>query len=505
MNENSYTPGAGASCIIVIFGITGDLAQKKIIPAIYNLYCLGLLNEKTHIVGVGRRQYEAGEYSEYLNASIEAASEKRSFCLVNERTRSEFISLNSYLPCDFSRLESYSFIRESLKKIAVDHKICNFLYYLSTPPQNFIEIISNIGASGLSKPDFLDISCAGSFVRVVIEKPYGNDYNSARDLNEKILSIFSENQVYRIDHYLGKETVQNIMVLRFLNNIFEPVWNQKYIDNVEIKVYESGGIGKRANYFDKTGIIRDIIQNHSLQMLSLLAMEPTISMAPEDVRNEKLKVLSAIRPFDCQNPESQIVAGQYGKGNAAGKPVSSYLDEPGVTPGSRTETFAAIKLFIDNWRFSGVPFYLVAGKRMPERVAEAVVTFKPVPHLIFRNMCCRKDILPNKLIIRIQPDEGISLKIFSKTPGFGMDLRPITLGFNYAANNEIMPEPYERLILDASNGDSALFMRSDEIEAAWKYITPITECLKEGRIELKKYKANGEIPDFKSLVCSNNQ
>jgi glucose-6-phosphate 1-dehydrogenase len=280
------------------------------------------------------------------------------------------------------------------------------------------------------------------------------------------------------------------MVFRFINGIFEPVWNHKYIHNVQIKVYESDGIGSRANYFDKSGIIRDIIQNHSLQILSMIAMEPAASIDANSVRNEKLKVLQSIRPFDTDNPVSSIVTGRYGPGIIGGLPVKGYTDEDNIDKNSATETFAAIKLFIDNWRWAGVPFYLCAAKRMPERLSEIIITFKPAPHLLFNNLCASQEAISNELTIRIQPDEGISLKIFCKRPGFETRLQPVSMNFNYSASfDQKMPEAYERLILDALNGDATLFMRSDEIETAWNYITPILKCLEQKRVTLNEYAA----------------
>ena len=514
MGDTTRSSKKTVPCVIAIFGVTGDLALKKIFPAIYNLYCMGFLDEKTHIAGIGRRSYSDIEYNEYISkmlSGMKTPDGERGEFSKREEVKERFLKMNSYISADFSDPSSFDSIRAGLKAVAVKHKICNFLYYLSTPPQNFIGIISGLGSSGLSKPDFLDISCAGSFVRVVIEKPYGHDLDSAKKLNEKVLSIFSEDQIYRIDHYLGKETVQNIMVFRFLNGIFEPVWNQKYIDNVQIRVFESEGIGRRANYFDNAGIIRDIIQNHSLQMLSLIAIEPVNSMAPESIRNEKLKVLSAIRPFDTSKALSDLALAQYAAGRSESGSISAYTDEPGIPENSKTETFAAVRLYIDNWRWAGVPFYLSAGKRMSERVTEVIVTFKPAPHMIFKNICNVDDytklkdaysISPcsapaNKLIIRIQPDEGISLKIFSKTPGFEMGLQPVMMNFNYSTSfGEILPEAYERLILDSLLGDATLFMRSDEIEASWEYITPVLECAKKGAVPLKYYEANSPGPSL---------
>lgn len=482
---------ASNPCVIAVFGITGDLARKKILPALYNLFKMGLLNPRTRIVGIGRRKYSDIEYNEYIrSAAAETAG-------AYGTAAADFIAMNDYCCADFNLPYEYAGIRDFLKKTAVKHKICDFLYYLSTPPADFERIINLIHDSGLSKPDFLDISCAGAFVRVVIEKPYGYDINSAKSLNRKVLSIFSEDQIYRIDHYLGKETVQNIMIFRFINGIFEPVWNQKYIDNVQIRVFESEGIGSRANYFDRSGIIRDIIQNHCLQMLSMIAMEPPASMDADSVRNEKLKVLQSIRPFDAANPSSSLTAGQYSAGEIGGAPVPAYTDESNIDKNSETETFAAIKLLIDNWRWAGVPFYLTAAKRMPERLTEVIVTFKPAPHLIFNNFCHVSEQVSNKLVIRVQPDEGISLKIFCKKPGFEMGLQTVSMNFNYSSSFDgSLPEAYERLILDALNGDATLFMRSDEIEAAWNYITPILNCLKNREVKVKKYAAGSLGPEL---------
>lgn len=502
-NNYSQKPGGlkqNKACVIAVFGITGDLARKKIIPALFNLFDMGLLHENTRIIGIGRRKYSEIEYNEYIINSVNnkppCNGENNKNYPCKEKIEN-FIKINNYHTADFTDPDEYAGIKEFLKQTASKNKICDFLYYLSTPPANFDQIITSLHRSGLSKPDFLDISCAGSFVRVVIEKPYGYDISSARALNEKVLSIFNEDQIYRIDHYLGKETIQNIMVFRFINGIFEPVWNHKYIDSVHIKVYETEGIGSRANYFDKSGIIRDIIQNHSLQILSMIAMEPSASIDANSVRNEKLKVLQSIRPFDTDNPGASIVAGQYEAGIIGGTPVKGYTGEDNIDKNSATETFAAIKLFIDNWRWAGVPFYLSAAKRMPERLSEIIITFKPAPHLIFNNLCASQEAVSNELTIRIQPDEGISLKIFCKRPGFETRLQPVSMNFNYSASfDQKMPEAYERLILDALNGDATLFMRSDEIETAWNYITPILKCLEQKRVKLDKYAAGSPGPDL---------
>lgn len=486
-------------CVIVVFGITGDLAYRKILPAIYRLFSMGLLDERTVVAGVGRKKYSNNEYYEYIiNAVSEGSGD-------SDEAR-KFAGMNRYICADFSEDGSFGSIRDELKKIAGGSRICNFLYYLSTPPQNFISIIEGIKASGLATPDFLDVSCAGSFVRVVIEKPYGSDLESARDLNGKVLSVFSEDQIFRIDHYLGKEAVQNIMVFRFLNGIFEPVWNHKYIGSVHVRVFETDGVGKRANYFDRTGIIRDIIQNHSLQMLSLVAMEPTVSMDPENIRDEKLKVLKSIRPFDPSAPEKFLLRGQYSGGKIKGESVRAYRDEPGVPGDSGAETFAMVKLFIDNWRWAGVPFYLSAGKRLAERATEVIVNFRPAPHLIFRGAFGDRHPAANRIIIRVQPDEGISLRIFSKAPGFEMRPRPVTMDFDYSSSfGQKLPEAYERLILDALNGDATLFMRSDEIEAAWEFISPILECSGVSCVPLKFYESGSTGPDCGDFISTEDR
>ncbi len=491
-------------CIIVIFGVSGDLARKKIIPALFNLFTAGLLHKNTRIVGIARRKYAAGDYRQYIKTAVEnklppltAADNKNNLSSEKNFKINEFLNINNYHLADFTDKNEYNGIKEFLKKTAVENKICDFIYYLSTPPINFEQIITSLHYSGLSKPDFLDISCAGSFVRVLIEKPYGYDLAGAKALNEKVLSIFSEDQIYRIDHYLGKETVQNIMIFRFVNGIFEPVWNQKYIDSVQIKVYETDGIGNRANYFDRSGIIRDIIQNHSLQILSMIAMEPAASMDANSVRNEKLKVLQSIRPFDTPAASEFVAAGQYTSGFIHGETVKGYTEEDNIDKNSTTETFAAIKLYIDNWRWAGVPFYLCAAKRMPERSSEVIIKFKPAPHLIFNKLCNMPFTASNELIIKIQPDEGILLKIFCKLPGFEMRLQPVSMNFNYSSSfDKKLPEAYERLILDTLNGDATLFMRSDEIEAAWNYITPVLNCLDKKKINIFKYAAGAPEPEL---------
>lgn len=483
---NSMQP---IECNIVIFGITGDLAYKKIIPALFKLFEKKFFKNTTRIIGIGRREISNEEYKNYIINSI--CNSKIQNCNLNNEIINKFIDINTYCQADYQKIEHYEHIKTHLKEVISQTNVSNILYYLATPYLDFEIIIDMLFQTSLNNLSFLKLNQNyENFLRIIIEKPYGYDLNSAKLLNQKVLKVFNENQVYRIDHYLGKETVQNIMVFRFVNGIFEPIWNQKYIESIQIKLFETIGIENRANYFDKAGIIRDVIQNHLLQVLTLLTMEPPILLDPDNIRNEKLKVLHAIRPFDIKNYKSSLIIGQYEEGIVENQLVKGYLDEKGIPANSKTETLAIIKLFIDNWRWSNVPIYLIAAKRMGKKLTEATIKFKPAPHIIFNNFCQTNEAVSNTLNIKIQPDECISLNIFCKRPGFDMSFQPVTMDFNY--NLKFQPlifEAYERLLLDALYGDATLFMRSDEIEASWKFITPIIDCIKNNNIELKKYKA----------------
>jgi glucose-6-phosphate 1-dehydrogenase len=446
---------------IVIFGASGDLTQRKLVPALHSLTCRGLLPQAARVIGVARTQLSdaafrdrlytgVGPYETQLEQEMETACELR-LC----EQWSKFVGRYSYLPGGYGDADTYRRLAEQLAQSTADLGATgNALFYLATPPSLYPKIIEQLGQARLNR------SAAG-WRRVIIEKPFGHDLESARKLNEHVHRVFDEEQVYRIDHYLGKETVQNILTLRFANAIFEPLWNQKYVDHVQITVAESLGVGHRAGYYDQAGVLRDMFQNHLLQLLTLTAMEPPAMFEANGLRDEKVKTLRAIDPAAVRS-----VRGQY----------RGYRDELGVDPESQTPTYAALRLGVNNWRWAGVPFYLRSGKSMAAKASEIAVQFRRVPHLMFPTPP-GKHITPNILSLCIQPDEGIHLHFEAKEPGAGMQTRSVDMEFHYAEDfgPSALPDAYERLLLDAMQGDASLFARSDEIELAWRVIDPILE------------------------------
>jgi glucose-6-phosphate 1-dehydrogenase len=385
-----------------------------------------------------------------------------------------------YLPVDTDRPDSAEKLKQVLDKLDAQWGTQkNKLLYLSIPPNSFSPFIGLLESAGLNRPE-------SGWVRIIVEKPFGRDLESARALNREALRVFREEQIYRIDHYLGKETVQNIMVLRFANGIFEPLWNRRYIDHVQITAAESIGVESRGTYYEQAGAFRDMIQNHMLQLLTLVAMEPPVAMEAEAVRDEKTKVLRAMRPIRKEDVPKFALRAQYAEGATEGEPVQGYRSEANVKPASQTETFAAIKFFIDNWRWAEVPFYLRSGKRLPRRVTEIAIQYKRVPHLLFREE--GEQIQPNFLIMRIQPDEGISLKFGAKFPGQQIRIRQVSMDFQYGTSfGRRSPEAYERLLLDAMLGDSTLYARGDFVEISWQLVMPILDAWKDPNIPLGTY------------------
>ncbi|MFQ5754045.1 MAG: glucose-6-phosphate dehydrogenase [bacterium] len=459
---------------IVIFGASGDLTKRKLIPALFQLAQDKLLSPKTRIVGFARRQKSHEQFrAEMKEALLKFA---RSKPVQSTRELKLFIDLLYYHSASYDAPEGFTELKKILNKFdeEVGNKsgAGNRLYYLSTPPNVFSEIIQMLCGTGL----IADPNSKERWTRVIIEKPFGRDLTSARELNKQILAIIDERQVYRIDHYLGKETVQNIMAFRFGNSIFEPLWNRRYIDHVQITVAEAVSVEGRGGYYDHAGALRDMVQNHMLQLLALMAMEPPASFAPNAVRNEKVKVLSALRPIRMEEVNQRTIRGQYTTGTINGRAITDYLREPGVTPKSTTETFVALKLFVDNWRWSGVPFYLRTGKAMPERLTEITIEFKQPPLALFSHAehadhRVGDRMHPNRLSLRVQPNEGIRLTFGLKVPGPSMVLQPTDMEFSYRnVFHAEPPEAYERLILDAILGDSTLFIRHDEVEAAWTVV-----------------------------------
>jgi len=456
----------GDPCTIVIFGSAGDLTKRKLIPALYNLRLHGLLPRDFAIVGVARRDLTHEAYREQVTKEIrEFATTK-----VDEKIWSDFHDRLYFCPGEFPDSTTYKRLEEILKQAEKNHGIGgNVLFYLSTPPDFFAEIIRQLGQAKLSD-DGEDY-----WRRVIIEKPFGRDYDSAMDLNEKIRCSLRERQIYRIDHYLGKETVQNIMAFRFANGIFEPIWNRRYIDHVQITVAETLGVEGRGGYYDTSGVLRDMIQNHMFQLMALVAMEPPISFEADRVRDERVKVLQAIRPMQPEQILHNTVRGQYGEGTIDGRRLPAYRSEPKVNPNSATETYAALKLFVENWRWAGVPFYLRSGKRLARRYTELVIQFRVPPMLLFPRQAV-ETVNPNRLILQIQPEEGIEFEIKAKKPGPAVHLSTVRLDFSYSDFGEKVPTTgYERLIYDAMVGDSTLYHRSDMVEAAWKIATPILD------------------------------
>ncbi len=470
---------------LVIFGATGDLARRKLLPAIYNLAHDGALPDRFHLVGISRTELSDATFRELAAEAVRAHSRRPPDDDVLER----LLETACYCAGSFDRPDVYDRVRQALARFDADAgRPMSRLFYIATAPEFFGLVVRRLGESGLHE-------AAGAHVRVVIEKPFGASLAEARELNRQVLSVFAERQVFRIDHYLGKETVQNLMALRFANYMFEPVWNRNYIEHVQITAAEDIGIGGRAGYYDATGALRDLIQNHLLQLLCLLAMEPPIAFSADEVRNEKVKVLRAIKPPRPAEIERVAVRAQYAAGAVGGEPVPGYLDEEGVPPDSTTETFAALRLEVDSWRWAGVPFYVRAGKRLARRVTEIAVTLKPVPHLGF----AREGSLgvhPNQLVLTLQPDEGVSMSLNSKIPGPRMILRPVKMEFLYGTTFlSQSPEAYERLLLDAMRGDATLFTRDDEVEGQWRIVDPIVRAWQELPGPLPRYAAGSQGPD----------
>ncbi len=449
--------------ILVLFGATGDLAHRKLMPALYNLTRDNYLSPDFTVVGFGRRPKTDQEMREEYRQSVSQFSRSGQ---VQSGLWDSFAQGIFYVQSRIDDLEGYRKLKRELDRL--DHErgtMGNRLYYLAVPPEIYPTIIENLGKAGLNQG-------AGS-TRVIVEKPFGRDLPSALALNRELHQVFDESQVYRIDHYLGKETVQNIFVFRFANGILEPIWNRNFIDHVQITVAETVGMEGRGEYYEGAGALRDIIQNHALQLLALTGMEPPPDYSPNAVRDEKAQVLRSIHPIHSEEVPVCTVRGQYGPGDLAGQAVPGYRQEPEVAPDSSVETYVALKLTIDNWRWAGVPFYLRTGKRLAKRVSEIAIQFNRPPLSLFRSNGIN-DIEPNVLVLNIQPDEGISLKIESKIPGQDNRIRPVNMDFRYGTSFGVpTPEAYERLLLDAMLGDPMLFTREDEVEAQWALITPI--------------------------------
>jgi len=460
--------GPAGPAVFVIFGSTGDLTKRKLVPALYNLRESGLLSHELVVVGVGRQKLDTPGFRALLRQEagrfIEAAAplDEERWAWLEERLE--------YVEGDFRRRETYEELTRVCARLDEERGTGgNYLFYLATPPEFFCEIGERLGASGLASED------GGGFRRVIVEKPFGRDLESARKLNERIRRVLREHQLYRIDHYLGKETVQNILFLRFANGIFEPIWNRRYVDHVQITVAEEVGVETRAGYYESAGALRDMVPNHLFQLLALTAMEPPISFDASAVRDEKSKVLGAIKGFQPETVLTHVVRGQYGPGILDGQRVPGYREEPDVDRQSRTETFVAMKLFVENWRWADVPFYLRTGKRLPKRVTEIAIQFRSPPLRLFRGMGVG-DVPPNTLVLHIQPDEGVSLSFEAKVPGQAVRGGHVRMRFEYADYFGERPSTgYETLLYDALTGDATLFQRADHVEEGWEVVAPVQD------------------------------
>jgi glucose-6-phosphate 1-dehydrogenase len=476
---------------LVIFGGTGDLAHRKLLPAIYNLAHEGALPERFNLIAISRSESTNEEYRAKARESIQQYSRRPP----DEQVLEKLLEQVRYVPGTFDDDAVFDRLDAELGKFDEEAEIAfNRIFYLSTAPSFFALIVKKLGEHGLDSHDDAE-------VRLVIEKPFGARAAEARDLNREVLSVLDESQVYRIDHYLGKETVQNVLAFRFANGMFEPLWNRNFIDYVQITASEDLGIGRRAGYYDSAGALRDLVQNHMLQLLTLLCMEPPVTFDADEVRDEKVKVLHAVEP---PTPE-HVVRARYTAGMAEGKEAVGYLDEEGVPEESETETYVALRLEVDNWRWAGVPIYLRTGKRLARKVTEIAVTLKPVPHLAFEAQGS-VGVQPNQLILTVQPNEGVSLSLGAKIPGTRMRIRPVNMEFLYGTSFlSQSPEAYERLIMDAMRGDATLFTRNDEVEAQWRIIDPILEAWEHDGTPLAEYPAGSQGPEEADRILAPGQ
>jgi len=449
--------------ILVIFGASGDLAKRKLIPALYELHTQSLLPEKLAVLGVSRTELSDSAFREKMEEFLPVLPD-------NQKDIASFMEHLFYQPLSTADSNEYPILKERLEKLCLDLQIPeNFIFYLSTPPNLYQIIPRSLAEVGLN-------NSVKGFKRLIVEKPFGTNLSSAKTLNKDLLNYFAEEQIYRIDHYLGKETVQNMLVTRFSNGIFEPIWNHNFIHHVEITSAETLGVEDRGGYYDHSGAMRDMVQNHMMQLVGLIAMEPPVVVEADAIRNEVLKVFQSLRPLKPEEVGKNVIRGQYTQSHIGKDFTKGYREEPGVDPQSRTETFLAIKFFIDNFRWAGVPFYIRTGKKLPARVTEVVIHFKNTPHHLFGSQV-DPGLLNNQLVLRIQPDEGILLKIGMKIPGAGFRVQTVNLDFHYSELSDVyLPSAYGRLLLDCIQGDATLYARGDGVEKAWEYVQPILDA-----------------------------
>jgi len=465
LNHTDMNPVA-APCVMVIFGASGDLTKRKLIPALCNLAQEKLLSQQFAIVGFAGNDFTTESFRKLLTDEIS----KYSPAPIDQNLWSWFTERIYYVKGDFGDAEAYQRLQQQIDEAGKRHNtLGNRFFYLAVAPRFFSPIVKKLGECCLSKEE------SGQWARVIVEKPFGHDLESAKQLNAELKQVLSEKQIYRIDHYLGKETVQNLMVFRFSNNIIEPLWNRNYVDHVQITASETVGVEHRGGFYETAGALRDMVPNHLFQLLTMTAMEPPISFDADEVRNKQAEVLHAIQPLGPEEVLTSMVRGQYGEGHADGQRVPGYRSEPDVAPDSNTETFVALKLQIDNWRWAGVPFYLRTGKRLAQRATEVVIQFRRTPFVLFRNTTV-KNLETNRLVIHIQPDEGISLSFGAKVPGSIMKLGLVNMDFDYSTYfGAEHSTGYERLLRDCMAGDPTLFQRSDMVEAGWSVIQPILD------------------------------
>jgi glucose-6-phosphate 1-dehydrogenase len=487
MTAEEKTPASdepAAPCALVIFGGAGDLTRRLLMPALYNLRRAGLLPENFALVGVARADMDDNSFRAELSGAIDRFASD-----VIPEERDWLVGRARYLRANFDDPQGYDRLKSLLGDLDAKLDSGNHLFYLATPPKVFGTVVSQLGAAGLAKEE------GGFWRRLIIEKPFGTDLASAKALNGQILDVFSENQVYRIDHYLGKETVQNIMVFRFGNGLFEPLWNRDHIDHVQITVAETVGVEGRGKFYDATGALRDMVPNHLCQLLTLTAMEPPVCFTADSLRSEKAKVLDAVQHYRPEDVAANVVRAQYAGGMVEGMPRAAYLAEPDVPPDSETETYVAMKLKIDNWRWAGVPFYLRTGKSLTRRQTEVAIQFKQAPLALFRDTPVDR-LTPNDLLLHIQPDEGVTLRFSAKIPGPSVRIGGVEMKFNYGDYFRVQPSTgYETLIYDCIQGDASLFQRADNIEGGWRVVQPILDAwAAAGKTPLPTYAAGGAGP-----------